>query len=157
MGTRAVPVIANLVMGYLELKIYHSSRLKFGTVVHGYLKENWKRYSDDCFIIWNDTIDKLINFKIMLNDFNSNIQFTMRYNNKQLSFLNILAKVLNTPIELDIFYKPKDSKQYLLFNLCHTEHENYYTFKFSEANLYFSFRPQYLWTETPGTEIDTDI
>ncbi|XP_029648933.1 uncharacterized protein LOC115222773 [Octopus sinensis] len=51
MGTRAAPLIANLVMSYLELKLYQSSLEKYGASFNFYLKENWKRYLDDCFIL----------------------------------------------------------------------------------------------------------
>lgn len=72
MGTQAAPVMANYVMGYLELKICQSSLLKFNTSFHSYLNDNRKRYLDGFFILWNDSI-KLLDFKIMLNDINSNI------------------------------------------------------------------------------------
>lgn len=63
MRTRAAPIIANLVMGYLKLKINHSSLLKFVISCHSSLKYNWKAYLDDCFILWNDSVDNLIDFK----------------------------------------------------------------------------------------------
>ena len=46
----------------------------------------------------------------------------MEYSNVQQPFLDVLVKRENTKIETDIYYKPTDSKQYLLFNSCHPKH-----------------------------------
>ena len=46
----------------------------------------------------------------------------MDYSNVQQPFLDVLVKRENTKIETDIYYKPTDSKQYLLFNSCHPKH-----------------------------------
>lgn len=56
---------------------YHYSLLKFGTAFHNNLLENWKRYSDDCCILWNDSRGKLFDLKIIFNSFNSNTQFNL--------------------------------------------------------------------------------
>ncbi|CAC5406941.1 unnamed protein product [Mytilus coruscus] len=95
---------------------------KFGHLVYKFLMENWKRYLDYCFILWNHSLDMLIEFKDLLNEINENIQFTMEYNSNQLPFLDILIIKNGTNIETDIFYKPTDSKQYLLFTSCHPKH-----------------------------------
>ncbi|XP_014776090.1 uncharacterized protein LOC106873295 [Octopus bimaculoides] len=80
MGTRAAPTIANLTMGYLEITIYQESFSKFGNPLSQYISENWKGFWDDCFIHWNDNIDKLLEFKTLLDSINTNIQFTMEHN-----------------------------------------------------------------------------
>ena len=46
----------------------------------------------------------------------------MEYSNVQQPFLYVLLKRENTKIETDIYYKPTDSKQYLLLNSCHPKH-----------------------------------
>ena len=46
----------------------------------------------------------------------------MEYSNEQRPFLDVLVKRVGTKIETDIYYKPTDSKQYLLFNSCHPKH-----------------------------------
>ncbi|CAC5379815.1 Toll-like receptor 4 [Mytilus coruscus] len=121
-GTKVVPTYANLVMGYLEIQMYRRSKRKFGHLFYKFLMENWKRYLDDCFILWNHSLDMLIEFKDLLNETNENIQFTMECNSNQLPFLDILIIKNGTNIETDIFYKPTDSKQYLLFTSCHPKH-----------------------------------
>jgi hypothetical protein len=41
---------------------------------------------------------------------------------EKLPFLDVLVKLNGDQIETDIYYKPTDSKQYLLFNSCHPKH-----------------------------------
>ena len=122
MGTKAAPVFANLIMGYFELTLYEISLQKYGSPFYSYITENWKRYLDDCFIISQENIDKLWDFKSTLNSLNSNIQFTMELSKEQLPFLDIMIKKVNNQITTDIYQKPTDSKQYLLFKSCHPKH-----------------------------------
>ena len=122
MGTRAAPVIANLTMGYLEITLYQKSLSTFGYAISQYVIENWKRFLDDCFILWNENKEKLLEFKNILNNINPNLQFTMDSNQKELPFLDILIKKTNREIQTDIFYKTTDAKQYLLFESCHPRH-----------------------------------
>ena len=46
----------------------------------------------------------------------------MEYSNEQQPFLDVLVKRVGTKIETDMYYKPIDRKQYLLFNSCHPKH-----------------------------------
>ena len=69
MGTKVAPTFANLVMGYHELKIYEHSSLTYGAEFSGHLKENWKRYLDDCFILWRENLEKLTSFHSLINVF----------------------------------------------------------------------------------------
>ena len=122
MGTKVAPTYANLVMGYLEIKMYQKVLEDFGNDFFIFIKSNWKRYLDDCFILWKYTLDKLKEFHILLNSINNNIQFTMDYSEKCLPFLDILVIKDHTEIKTDIYYKPTDTKQYLTFNSCHPKH-----------------------------------
>ncbi|XP_029657149.1 uncharacterized protein LOC115231222, partial [Octopus sinensis] len=79
-------------MGYHELKLYQSSLEKYGASFNYYLKENWKRYLDYCFILWQDSMDQLLDFKRMLNNIHSNIQLTMEHNNAVLKGVNLALK-----------------------------------------------------------------
>ena len=122
MGTKVAPTYANLVMGFHEIKMYEESCRKFGNTFETYLIENWKRYLDDCFIIWNQDLNKLQEFKTLLNNIDDHIQFTMESSDKELPFLDILIIKNETTIETDIYFKPTDSKQYLLYTSCHPKH-----------------------------------
>ena len=46
----------------------------------------------------------------------------MDFNEEQLPFLDCMVMKQGLQIETDIFYKPTDSKTYLLFTSCHPKH-----------------------------------
>ena len=50
------------------------------------------------------------------------MQLTIEYSDERLPFLDILIIKENNCIKTDIYYKPSDTKQYLLFNSCHPKH-----------------------------------
>ena len=122
MGTKMAPTYANLVMAYLENKMYDQCLVKYGNLFRNYVLKNWKRYLDDCFILWKESMEKLYEFKELINSLNDDIQFTMEFSLQQLPFLDILIIKKETMIETDIYFKPTDSKQYLLFTSCHPKH-----------------------------------
>ena len=47
------------------------------------------------------------------------INFTIEYSQKELPFLDVLVKKTGTNIDTDIYFKPTDSQQYLIFDSCH--------------------------------------
>ncbi|CAI9724120.1 Hypothetical predicted protein [Octopus vulgaris] len=109
-------------MGYLEKILYQKTLEKYGNTFSTYIQNNWKRYLDDCFILWDKSIEKLEEFKILLNGINDNIQFTMDHNEEELPFLDVLIKKAGNKIDTDIYYKSTNSKQYLPFDSCHPRH-----------------------------------
>ena len=122
MGTKFAPVYATLVIGYLEEKLYKQIHEKYGSQYAEEFIHNWKRFLDDCFIPWTKSKSDLLELNNLLNNLHPDIKFTMEYSNVQQPFLDVLVKRENTKIETDIYYKPTDSKQYLLFNSCHPKH-----------------------------------
>ena len=122
MGTKFAPVYATLVMGYLEETLYEKIKIRFGHEFGNEFIQNWKRFLDDCFIPWIKSSSELPELKDILNNLHADITFTMEYSNEQQPFLDVLVKRVGTKIETDIYYKPTDSKQYLLFNSCHPKH-----------------------------------
>ena len=85
-------------------------------------KSNWKRYLDDCFILWNHSSEKLSIFHQLLNDLNPNIKFTLESSDTKLPFLDVLVIKEGTTLSTDIYYKPTDTHQYLHFGSCHPHH-----------------------------------
>ena len=51
MGTKFVPTYATLVLAYLEEKLYAHLE-DVDKDLAEYVTGNWKRFLDDCFIIW---------------------------------------------------------------------------------------------------------
>ena len=64
-------------MGFLEEKMYQTLPEIFDQNFTTYIKENWKRYLDDCFIFWTKTEDDLRRFHSIINNIHESIKFTM--------------------------------------------------------------------------------
>jgi hypothetical protein len=56
MGTKMAPTYATLVLGYLEHILYEQLLNSYGQKFASYVRQSWKRFLDDCFIIWNSDI-----------------------------------------------------------------------------------------------------
>ena len=52
MGTKFAPVYATLVIGYLEEILYDKINVKYGIQLTNEFVKKWKRFLDDCFILW---------------------------------------------------------------------------------------------------------
>lgn len=122
MGTKVAPTYATLVMGYLENKMYESLKQSFDEEFSTYIKQNWKRFLDDCFIFWTKSKEDLHKFHCEINKLNESIKFTMETDEKQLPFLDILIKNDNNNIITDLYSKETDTHQYLNFRSCHPSH-----------------------------------
>ena len=95
--------------------MYKKSETEFSENFRFYLEANFKRFLDDCFLIFNQPekdLDKL-------NSLHPSIKYTIEKSRKQISFLDTLIINNYGKIETDIYYKPTDSKQYLLYTSCH--------------------------------------
>lgn len=122
MGTKVAPIYATLVLAYLEEILYKESEKEFGSNFRTYLETNFKRYLDDCFIIFTKTEQELKLFHNLLNTLHPSIKFTIEKNKNRLPFLDTVIINNNGKLQTDIYYKPTDSKQYLLYTSCHPKH-----------------------------------
>ena len=50
-GTKFASTYATLVLAYLEEKLYVQTEIKYGKDFARYIKDNWKRFLNDCFIL----------------------------------------------------------------------------------------------------------
>ena len=102
--------------------MYEKSEEDFNQTFRSYLETNFKRFLDDCFLIFNQQEKDLDNFHLLLNSLHPGIKYAIDKNRKQISFLDTLIINNNGKVETDIYYKPTDSKQYLLYTSCHPKH-----------------------------------
>ena len=114
MGTRAAPSFANIFMADFEDKwvyTYHTQP----TV--------WLRYIDDIFMVWNNDRDSLDQFLLHLNECHHSIKFTSEVSREHINFLDTTVR-LNADRKLytDLYCKPTDAHNYLLYNSCHPKH-----------------------------------
>ena len=90
MGTKFAPTYATLVLAYLEEKLYTQLE-SVNKALSEYVKHNWKRFLDDCFIIWINSEHELTEFHELLNNLHTDIKFTIEQSDIQLSFLDIFT------------------------------------------------------------------
>ena len=122
MGTKMAPTYATLVLGYLEEILYSKVEKHFGREFNQEFQTKWKRFLDDCFILWNRSDADLECLTKELQNLHPSLAFTKEENNEQLPFLDVSVTIANNVVETDVHYKPTDSKQYLDFNSCHPRH-----------------------------------
>lgn len=122
MGTKVAPTYATLVLGFLEWKLYKNLKNQFSVEFKTFIQQSWKRFLDDCFIIWTKTKDELNKFYNILNNLNNHLKFTMDCSEQKLPFLDVMIIKREDMIITDIYYKPTDTKQYLVYDSCHPKH-----------------------------------
>jgi hypothetical protein len=122
MGTKVAPTYATLVMGFLEDRMYSKIHEHFTESADDIIN-SWRRFIDDCFIIWKAEYGDHNTFFEILNDLHSSIKFTRDIGGKELSFLDVFIKIdSNNIIETDIYRKPTDSMNYVPFTSAHPKH-----------------------------------
>ena len=120
-GTKVAPTYATLVLGYLGEKLYNILETKYDVSFTEYIKNNFKRFLDDWFIIWENDID-IQDFHTCLNSLHPSIQFTMEISEMSIPFLDIMITLEDTEITTDLYYKPTNTHNYLDFLSCHPKH-----------------------------------
>ena len=103
MGSPLSPLLCNIYMEKLEANIM--STLTPRPVL-------WKRYVDDTFCIWEKEKSELEKFLTEINEYHSNIKFTMEMEeNGRLAFLDILCMKKGSKIETTVYRKPTTTFQ----------------------------------------------
>ena len=91
------------------------------------IRESFKRFMDDGFLIWNEDLDINI-FLNILNQMHLDIKYTIEssetHNSKQfINFLDVTVTLdTSNKIETDIYYKPVNSHEYLNYHSHHPQH-----------------------------------
>ena len=102
MGTKVAPTYATLNLGFLEHKLHSKICTFWGKEITTNIKANWKRFLDDCFILWDNDDDKLSDFLCLSNQLNSDIQFTIETDERQMPFLDVLVLKDNTSLNTNV-------------------------------------------------------
>ena len=83
----------------------------------------WFRYIDDIFMIWTAGLDNLKIFIDYLNNIHPTIKFTSSHSSTNVSFLDVNVSLTNAGnISTDLYTKPTDKHQHLLYSSCHPLH-----------------------------------
>ena len=118
-GIKPAPTYADLVMGYLEIKLYYDLKNEQGNKVADFFWQHYRRYLDDGQIMW-DT--RLGDFKLVLarmNLLHPSIKFTSDCNTRKLVYLNVTILKTDNGFTTEIYNKPTDSDTYLPFGSSH--------------------------------------
>jgi len=114
MGTKVAPSFANIFMAQFEethVYNYHTQPLI------------WLRYIDDIFMVWDQGKDSLDDFLDHLNSCHSTIKFTSEISTEKIHFLDTTVHIdQDRTIYTDLYCKPTDSHNYLLYNSAHPNH-----------------------------------
>lgn len=76
-------------MGYFEIKLYKETENRFNITTKYHFTENWKRFIDDCEILFNADKIKVISLLEILNSVNQALQLTKEFSENNLTFLDI--------------------------------------------------------------------
>ena len=63
------PTYATLVLAFLEDQIYKTVKIEKDEIFAKYIKEQWKRFLDDCFIFWERSMTDFTYFESVLKVF----------------------------------------------------------------------------------------
>ena len=85
MVTKVAVVLAILTVGYLEIKLYTILPNYFSNDYCLYIIKWWKRFIDDCFILWKKS-ENLQLFEELLNTLHPLIKFTKEEGDANISF-----------------------------------------------------------------------
>ena len=112
MGTKAAPGFANCFMGDFEERFvypYKTQPLKY------------MRFLDDIFLIWQHSLEELDEFVTHMNTQLESIKFTIEVSKSHVNFLDTTVRInpTNNMLETDLYCKPTDSHNYLLYNSAH--------------------------------------
>ena len=110
MGTKAAPGLANCFMGNFEEE--HTYKYRLQPIIY-------LRFLDDCFLIWQYSDIELDAYMAYLNNHLPSIKFTIEKSKDSVSFLDTIVKLVNNRIETDLYCKPTDAHNYLLYKSSH--------------------------------------
>ena len=99
MGSKMSPNYSTLTLGFLEKKLYQEINNRWGISVSNQITNKWKRYLDDCFIIWDYGQEQLDTFSTILNNLNPNLKFTMETSANNIPFLDVMIIKTDTNIK----------------------------------------------------------
>ena len=112
MGTKLAPSYAINFMGTFEERHMYSYTLQ---------PLIYLRYIDDIFIIWQHGEEELNKLVSHLNNCSEHIKFTSETSTEAVAFLDTLVQLQDNQITTDLYSKPTDSHNYLMYNSAHPQ------------------------------------
>ena len=111
-----------LVLAFLKVKVYQKFEAKFGEQYRKKIENEWLRYLDDCVFYWDTRLLYEDQFNEILKDLHPSMKFTMESNSNEIHFLDVQLLTLNRKVITDMYYKPRDTKNYVPFKSSNHKH-----------------------------------
>ena len=121
MGTKAAVVCANLVVAYLEMKMFALLPTIYPQDVVDFIIRNYFRFLDDLFYKWLNNFD-ITKFYEIFDSLDPDIKFIFSKLSSDENYLDIRFQIRNNKLEMDIYRKPTDSFNFLNYHSCHPKH-----------------------------------
>lgn len=113
MGFSGAPAYANTYMARFEDN-------------HIYSDPDWTencilycRFIDDIFIVWNNSIERLMEKIVALNDYDTHIQFTHSISKTKISFLDVMIIKEGDMLRTEVYHKETDKNNALQYTSFH--------------------------------------
>ena len=114
MGTKMAPPYTNIFMANIEHQLT-SNHISYIPL--------WKRFIDDIFFIWLDSLNKLKEFMNEANSLHPTIKFTFDYSQTKANFLDTTIYIdKQRKLQTTIYRKPTDKNLILHFTSHHPLH-----------------------------------
>ena len=111
-GTKAAPGFAIVYMGMFEDEYVYT---------YPQQPKIYLRYIDDIFMLWQHGEEDLDKFVKHLNNCVETIKFTHEISLTKVAFLDVTVKLNKGKVETDLYCKPTDSHNYLLYSSAHPQ------------------------------------
>ena len=121
-GIKPAPSYADLVMGYLEIKLFNVIKSELGNQVADYFWTFYRRFLDDGQIMWDTRLCDFGDIFQRMNQLHQSIEFTSECSNDRLVYLNVTVLKTETGFKTEIYNKDTDSDTYLPFTSSHPRH-----------------------------------
>ena len=121
MGTKTAVDCANLIVGFLELRMFALLPTVYPRDVVDFIIRNYFRLLDDIFYIWLTDFD-ISKFYEIFENLDSDLKFIFSHLSLTENFLDIAFKIVDNKLIMSIYHKPTDSHNYLHYTSAHPKH-----------------------------------
>ena len=121
MGTKCAVDCANLIVGYLEVKMFALLPTVYPVDVVDFIIRNYFRLLDDIFFKWLKNYD-VSKFYEIFDKLDADLQFIFSHLSTATNFLDIYFKIVDNKLIMDLYCKPTDSHSYLNYTSAHPQH-----------------------------------
>ena len=109
---------SNLVVTYKEIKLFALLPQVFPQDFVDFLLCNYFRILGDIFHAWLENVN-IKQFYNLINSLDEDLKFIFENPSRSLNFLDIQLKIVSNTLVFDIYYKPTNFFNYLIYSSCH--------------------------------------